>query len=121
LDGDQAWLQTGALSALYFGSIKWCFDHHIRRCDIGEVRPFANDGLYQYKRRWGFRPIRELWNPREWLIWAPHSSETALRWLEAHPFIPEFARSGGEFASRPIASPSDPVGPPVIQTPAHGS
>jgi hypothetical protein len=94
LDGDPALLDEGALSAIYYYALQWCHENGIRRCDIAEVRPFIEDGVYQYKRRWGYQPALELWNTREWLLWVPQGSPAALQWLRNHPFLPEFARSG---------------------------
>jgi predicted N-acyltransferase len=102
LDGDEELLKTGALSALYYYILKWCNENHIRRFDLGEVRPFENNGLYQYKRRWGFMAIEEIWNTREWIFWAPGLSPAAMRWIEANRFIPIFARSGGSGEAAPI-------------------
>jgi hypothetical protein len=96
-DGDQNLLEEGALSAIYYYALQWCHENGIRRCDIAEVRPFIEDGVYQYKRRWGYQPTRELWNTREWLLWVPNHAPAATNWLNKHPFLPEFAQY-----SRPI-------------------
>jgi hypothetical protein len=92
LDGRADILEEGALSAIYYYALKWAHENRIRRCDICEVRPFVDDGVYQYKRRWGYGPVEELWNTREWLVWAPEHSPMAQEWLRDHPFLPEFAR-----------------------------
>jgi hypothetical protein len=102
LNGDPALLEEGALSAIYYYALQWCHENNIRRCDIAEVRPFVEDGVYNYKRRWGYQPARELWNTREWLLWVPNHSPAALAWLSSHPFLPEFARYHG--------SPTPPAG-----------
>ena len=96
LDGERKWMQEGALNVLYYYELQWCHEHGLRRCDIGGARPFAHNGLYTHKRRWGFQPVRGLWQVHDWLLWAPHDSPVAMQWLEAHPFIPEFAQVGSK-------------------------
>jgi len=90
LDGDFKWIDQGAQSALYYYTFQWCIDHGIRALDAGEVRPFLNDGIYQHKQRWGFEPTTDPWQPRSWLFWVPNGSPAAFRWLNEHPFLPDF-------------------------------
>jgi predicted N-acyltransferase len=96
LDGNPDILEEGALSAIYYYTLKWCHENRIPRCDICEVHPFTQDGVYQYKRRWGYQPVPELWNTREWLLWVPQLSSPAMHWIHEHPFLPEFAKSGSD-------------------------
>ena len=96
LDGDRKWMQEGALSVLYYYSIQWCLENGVRSFDVGTTRPFAYEGVYNHKRRWGFHPIQELWEFQQWLFWAPDDSPAALKWMETHPFIPEFAHLGSK-------------------------
>ena len=103
LDGDSTWVQSGALSAMYYHLMETTYHSSASRYDLGAVRPFLKNGLFQYKRRWGFAPIRQYWNPHEWLIWVPGNSTPALRWMEANPFVPEFARTGGAQTSKIVS------------------
>ncbi len=93
LDGRDDILNEGALSAIYYFVLQWAHENRVPRCDICEVRPFTDDGVFQYKRRWTYKPVEELWNTREWLIWIPNCSPTAQEWMRNHPFLPEFTRS----------------------------
>lgn len=88
LDGDRALYSRGAMSMLYFGSIRWCHEQGMRHYDVGGVRPFASDGLYQHKQHWGMHPMRDLWLGRSWLLWSPTETPTTQDWLAAHPPIP---------------------------------
>jgi hypothetical protein len=97
LDGDESWLEGGALSALYHYSIRWCFEHRIRRYDAGEGSLYIRDGINQYKMRWGFRPTRDLWNTLDMLAWTPGNSPVGLAWMADHPQFPEFTQRGGSF------------------------
>lgn len=92
LDGEQKYLDEGALSALYYYAIQVSHQKGYRRSDVCDTSPFINDGIYQYKRRWGYEPQRELWNAREWLFWVPDGSPAAIRWLEENPVVEEFAQ-----------------------------
>lgn len=95
LDGNPRYLEEGAMSAIYLFMLRYCREQGIRRLDICEARPFSANGLYLYKKRWGFQPLPELWNLREWLMWVPGGSAVALDWLASNPFLPEFAEYGG--------------------------
>jgi hypothetical protein len=88
LDGDRRWHEQGALSALYYHTLRWCFDNGIRRFDNGFCRPFQTDGAYQHKRYWGMTVVPDPWPLRDWLLWVPQGSPTALAWIQAHPLIP---------------------------------
>jgi hypothetical protein len=93
LDGDRRWYSLGAVTAIYYNTIRWCYENGIRYLDIGVVRPFSSDGLFEYKRRWGFQPTRDLWMNREWLFWVPCASPVALNWLNNHPTALSIAAS----------------------------
>jgi hypothetical protein len=88
LDGDPRWHYLGALSALSWYEIRWAYENEIATLDCGSVRPFASDGNYLYKLRWGIQPIPDPWAARDWLIWVPNANPAALDWLERHPLIP---------------------------------
>ncbi len=87
LDGDLRLYSQGVISLMYYHAILWAFQNGYACFSSGEVRPFQTDGLYFYKRRWGFRPVMDLWNVREWLFWAPTGAPAALDWLQANPPI----------------------------------
>lgn len=94
--GSKTLLEKGAMSAVYYLILRYCQENNIRRCDAGPVFPFADNGAYLHKRRWGFYPSADLMWQTEWLVWAPGGSRAGLNWMAAHPFIPEFARCGGK-------------------------
>lgn len=87
LDGDTRLYNQGVITQLYFESIRWAFENKMERLDFGSVRPFVNDGLFDYKRRWGFQPVLDPWYDRQWLFWVPRGSPVAAEWLRAHPFL----------------------------------
>lgn len=85
LDGSDALYKQGAMSAVYYYRARWCFENGYTALDAGGCRAFASDGIYTYKRLWGFQPVADRWNTREWLFWAPSSAAAALQWLAEHP------------------------------------
>lgn len=87
LDGSPELHAKGALGAIYYYSLKWCYENGMERFEMGGCRPFESDGLYQYKRRWGMTPTPDLWGAREWLFWSPADSPAAVAWLEANPVV----------------------------------
>lgn len=87
LEGSKELHSKGALSAIYYFSIRWCFENGMERFEMGSCRPFETDGLYQYKLRWGMTPTPDLWGTREWTLWSPHNSPVADAWLYAHPVV----------------------------------
>jgi hypothetical protein len=95
LEGDFEWVKDGAISALYYYQIKWCLENGYRRFDGGRCHPFIMDGIYQHKKRWGLRPIRDLWDHNEWLLWSPHKSEASIAWFNDHQFVPEVSLMNG--------------------------
>lgn len=88
LDGDPRWLNDGAISLLYLETIRWSLENGMARYDMGGVRPFTANGLYQYKLHWGALPEVDLWHGRSWLLWAPSAAPAAVDWLRAHPLAP---------------------------------
>lgn len=55
--GDPQLLQRGASVATLALPLEWARVQNFRRVDLGRTGPFVNDGLQQYKRKWGFVPV----------------------------------------------------------------
>jgi hypothetical protein len=55
--GDPQLLQRGASIAAIALPLEWARTQNYRRIDLGRTGPFMNDGLQQYKRKWGFAPV----------------------------------------------------------------
>ncbi len=56
-DGDPGLLKRGASVAALALPLEWARKQNYRRFDLGRTGPFVNDGLHQYKRKWGFLPV----------------------------------------------------------------
>jgi GNAT acetyltransferase-like protein len=57
--GDGILLQQGAGFAAFALTIEWARAQGYRRLDAGRTPPFLNDGLHQFKRRWGLIPATD--------------------------------------------------------------
>jgi hypothetical protein len=55
--GNPELFQRGASVAAIALPIEWARDNDFRRVDLGRTGSFVNDGLQQYKRKWGFYPV----------------------------------------------------------------
>jgi len=55
-DGDRAILRAGGLAALYLAQIRFAHELGVA-IDFGRCLPWASDGIFQYKWKWGLRPI----------------------------------------------------------------
>lgn len=95
-DGDRDLVNQGALAASYYFSFHYGFETGCRRHDAGPCSPYSTDGVYRHKHSWGYRPILNDWRPRFQLFWAPGNHPGALAWMQANPFVQQYARWGGE-------------------------
>ncbi len=75
--GDITLLKEGALDLLYYYSILVAIDKKCSRIDFGKSRPFLNDGLVQYKKKWGTKIFRNPKQCREIAIRMGHSRKAA--------------------------------------------
>ncbi len=55
LQGDVDLIKKGAFSAFYYFFMVYAKDQKVNKVDFGGARPFFNDGLFQYKRKWGVK------------------------------------------------------------------
>jgi hypothetical protein len=57
-DSDRAILRAGGMAAIYQAQMRFAHEQGWRMIDFGRCLPWASDGIYQYKSKWGLRPIR---------------------------------------------------------------
>jgi hypothetical protein len=57
--GNSELFQRGASVATIALPIEWARANNFRRVDLGRTGSFVNDGLQQYKRKWGFYPVSD--------------------------------------------------------------
>jgi hypothetical protein len=94
-EGSRSLVRKGALAALYYFCILWGSENGYRKFDAGVCSSFSNDGIYDHKRHWGFEPEHNYWRPLDLILWASSSAQSAVSWMKANPFLPQFSRSGG--------------------------
>jgi len=58
-------LKEGALDALYYYCISLALEKKCKEIDFGNSRPFLNDGLIRYKRKWGTKFVPNYKQSRE--------------------------------------------------------
>jgi hypothetical protein len=64
-DGTPAAKQD-AIVALYWHIINWAHAQHLRRVDFGRNRARLDDGVFEFKRRWGMRFERDITTYTTW-------------------------------------------------------
>lgn len=96
LDGDPRWYQEGVAAGLYHHFFLFALEHGFRVCDLGEAIPMRTNGLYQFKRHMGLRPIQSPWHPMDWIFWTPNKSSPGFEWMSNNPFEAEFVDCSGE-------------------------
>lgn len=84
-DGNLELVRAGAIAAIYALTISWARGIGMRRIDAGCTSAFEHDGLVQYKRKWGLRPVPE---PLSHLVamLADPSNEALRVAMEREPF-----------------------------------
>jgi Acetyltransferase (GNAT) domain len=58
-DGDPALLRAGVSIAGYALGFEWARRQGCTRVDMGRTSPFFNDGVQQYKRKWGLTAVAD--------------------------------------------------------------
>ncbi|MEO8090879.1 MAG: GNAT family N-acetyltransferase [Gemmatimonadales bacterium] len=86
LEGDPELLQRGASVAALALPLDWARQQNYRRFDLGRTGPFVNDGLQEYKRKWGFLPVPDPLTHFT-AVWL--GSDTARRVFRHQPVLVE--------------------------------
>ncbi|HEC92580.1 MAG TPA: hypothetical protein ENI51_06290, partial [Candidatus Atribacteria bacterium] len=85
--GSDYWIKCGS-AAIYYFSVIWAKENGFKLVRIGDVRAFLNDGLFQYKRKWGVF-LNENYS-RSGIIGLKIcnlGSSAVINFLENNPFI----------------------------------
>lgn len=86
-EGNIEYLRQGALAATYYFTILWTKERGYESCDFGHCRPFLDDGVSRYKKKWGMEIER---SKRNWDIFAMKICNFSLGahdFLTKNPFI----------------------------------
>ena len=86
-EGKIKYLKQGAIAASYYFTILWAKERGYKWLDFGHCRPFFNDGLFYYKKKWGteIKKSKRLQNILGMKIINYHQG--VLNFLEKNPFI----------------------------------
>ena len=78
-----------AVSALYYFSMQYAFDHGYKAVNFLGTRAFPDDGLFQFKRKWG-AVVKDDFSVDS-ILFKPANTEKAARFCELFPMV---ARNG---------------------------
>jgi Acetyltransferase (GNAT) domain len=87
-EGDPQLLQRGASVAAIALPIEWARANNFRRIDLGRTGSFVNDGIQQYKRKWGFYPVPD---PLSLVVAVRTASPAARKVFAREPVLAETA------------------------------
>ena len=68
-------LKRGALLATYFFLFKWAQENNMETIDLMRSRPHLDDGVYEHKRRWASKTIKDCWHHTIIKIFIPKDNE----------------------------------------------
>ena len=85
LNGDRELVREGVLAALYFLSFQYLASQGYTRLNLGGSRPFFNDGILRYKRRYQQRITHWSWEGTELKI--ARLTPAVKSFLRQNPFV----------------------------------
>ncbi|MBN2199840.1 MAG: hypothetical protein JW747_08345 [Candidatus Aminicenantes bacterium] len=86
-EGRADYIRKAALAASYYFTTQWAVKQGFRWIDFGECRPYLNDGILYFKKRWGMRVERYRHNRTVIALKVRASSPTAEDFLADNPLI----------------------------------
>ncbi len=101
-NGDRELIRKGALSACYFYGLQHLQNKGFSTVDVGGSRGLINDGVLQYKRKWGQQVSYPYNTYLQLKVLRPDSGTSSV--LKQMPFICD---AGGELISVVFAEPQD--------------
>ena len=102
LNGDRELVRAGVLAALYYLSFQYLAKQGFTRLNLGGSRPFFNDGILRYKRRYQQRLTHWVWEGTELKI--ARLTPAVKSFLRQNPFIfrSKGQMHGAVFADAPM-------------------
>jgi hypothetical protein len=85
LNGDFNYVKRGALSALYYYTIRYLKEKKYKKLSLGSTRPFLSDGVLQHKLNWGAKIVCETSNA--FLLSLVSKKKCLKKFLLNNPFI----------------------------------
>lgn len=80
-------LKKSISAASYYFSIMWAKENGAKFLDFGTCRPFRNDGLFRYKKKWGAEIEKANGNFEIFAFKKYKNSKAVQSFLENNPFI----------------------------------
>jgi hypothetical protein len=87
INGELELIRKGAESALYCFLMDYAKDQKVNVLDFGGARPFFNDGLFLYKRKWGMKVVPSDFVKEIFGLRMVNESEQLKQFLIQNPFI----------------------------------
>jgi hypothetical protein len=87
MNGEIDCLKKSVTAASYYFSIIWGKENGAKFLDFGTCRPFLNDGLFQYKKKWGAMIEKSNGNFGIFAFKTCKDSRGLQSFLENNPFI----------------------------------
>lgn len=87
LDGNTKYLKNYASSALFYFHILYAIENSIKIINYGNTRTFLNDGVFQYKRKWGMSINKSKYKFGVIGLRFCKNTIGVLNFLENNPFI----------------------------------
>lgn len=85
LNGDRELVRAGVLASLYYLSFQYLSQQGFTRLNLGGSRPFFNDGILRYKRRYQQRLTHWVWEGTDLKI--ARLTPAVKSFLRQNPFI----------------------------------
>lgn len=84
-DGDYRYVKEGVLGAIYYFKMQYLAERGFNKLNAGASRPFLDDGVLQYKKKWG----AQLTTPRPGglLLRVVSRAPGLVAFLQNNPFI----------------------------------
>ena len=87
-DKKNSLLKKGITAASYYFFIQWAKKNKIKTLDFGTSKPFFNDGLFKYKKKWGTTISKnELYHYSIFPFKICKNSKAIMSYLKHNPFI----------------------------------
>jgi hypothetical protein len=86
-DADPAVLRAGGLAGIYLEQTRFAHQYGARLVDFGRCLPWASHGIFQYKWKWGLRPMPDRLQTLEYAVQVLRPESAVARRLVEHGVI----------------------------------
>jgi len=100
LDGDQALVKEGVITALYYFETLYLLEKGVQKRSFGSSRAFLRDGVLKFKKKWGIRITSA--KPFGFCLKPLGNSAASSAFLQNNPFI--FEKNGAFHAGVFVAA-----------------